>query len=278
MMIPLLDKEKCIKCGKCIQICGVKAIDQDFIIDEDKCNCCLHCMAICPHNVISYDGKKGIEFNTSGISPGEFENLVHKRRSIRKYKDIPVPDGMINKISELLAYAPTGTNTQKVYITIVMTRERLNILSDKMMRFFKKSTAFLLNPLFHPLWSIAVGNKNAKKIYGFKRFVNKYFEGENILTYNAPCIFIFHAPVDSSTPDQDCNIWSTIGSLYAETLGLGTCFNGFVVLGLNMSKKLKSSLDIPKKHKVYSTFLVGFPDIKFLRGVVREETKVNIIK
>jgi nitroreductase/NAD-dependent dihydropyrimidine dehydrogenase PreA subunit len=278
-MVPVINEKRCIKCGKCLQVCLPKAIDIGSLsIDEEKCFNCLHCMAVCPNNAISFDGKQGSDIDFTKIDASSFENLVFKRRSVRKYLDKPVPDEIIDKLTGLLKYTPTGSNTQKVHVTIVASKDRLDELSDSVVKHFDKLTKLLFNIFLYPLWFMILGGRLSKRMYGFKKNIKRYFDGENILTYNAPCLFIFHAPKSSSTPAQDCSIWSTTGCLYAESLGLGTCFNGFMVIGLNSNKKIKKSLGIPKENRVYSTFLLGYPGVKYLRNVIREETKVNIIR
>jgi len=38
--------------------------------------------------------------------------LIQKRRTIRKYKPIPIPDEYIEKVIEAARWAPSGANTQ----------------------------------------------------------------------------------------------------------------------------------------------------------------------
>ncbi|RKY37522.1 MAG: (4Fe-4S)-binding protein [Candidatus Omnitrophota bacterium] len=48
-----INRDICIKCGKCIQFCRFKAISADFIIDPIFCEGCGLCKRICPVNAIS---------------------------------------------------------------------------------------------------------------------------------------------------------------------------------------------------------------------------------
>lgn len=56
------------------------------------------------------------------------ENML-SRRSIRKYKQDPVPDEILNKILEAGTYAPTGMNRQSPIIIAVTNRELRDRLS-----------------------------------------------------------------------------------------------------------------------------------------------------
>ncbi len=56
------------------------------------------------------------------------ENLM-SRRSIRKYKDTPVPKKIIEKICEAGSFAPTGMNRQSPIIIAVTNKEMRDRLS-----------------------------------------------------------------------------------------------------------------------------------------------------
>jgi len=45
---PLLDKERCDGCGRCVKRCAYDAIREDFEIDKEKCTGCGLCIGLCP--------------------------------------------------------------------------------------------------------------------------------------------------------------------------------------------------------------------------------------
>ncbi|MBU2045013.1 MAG: P-loop NTPase [Candidatus Omnitrophica bacterium] len=75
----VIDKAKCIQCGKCIELCRFAAISKDFIIDPISCEGCAFCSFACPAGAIR------MEENTSGewfISDTRFGPMVHAKLGI----------------------------------------------------------------------------------------------------------------------------------------------------------------------------------------------------
>ncbi|MBN1353485.1 MAG: 4Fe-4S binding protein [Candidatus Omnitrophica bacterium] len=75
----VIDKEKCVKCGKCIEVCRFFAISEDFIVDGVSCEGCAFCSFACPVGAIK------MEENISGewfISDTRFGPMVHAKLGI----------------------------------------------------------------------------------------------------------------------------------------------------------------------------------------------------
>ncbi|MFH1722474.1 MAG: ATP-binding protein [Candidatus Altiarchaeota archaeon] len=71
----VIDHEKCIHCGKCINVCRFDAIS-DFIVDRYSCEGCGSCQLVCPEKAIK------LEENVAGksyISDTRFGPLCHAR-------------------------------------------------------------------------------------------------------------------------------------------------------------------------------------------------------
>lgn len=95
----VVDKSKCIKCGRCKNVCSGMVIDYDkegYPVMKDferygwrGCWKCEHCLAVCPVGAISIFGKNPID--SLPPVPKEMgtymESLVANRRSCRRYLD-----------------------------------------------------------------------------------------------------------------------------------------------------------------------------------------------
>lgn len=75
----VIDKKRCIQCGRCIELCRFSAISKDFIIDDISCEGCAFCSFACPVGAIK------MEENISGdwfISDTRFGPLVHAKLGV----------------------------------------------------------------------------------------------------------------------------------------------------------------------------------------------------
>ena len=75
----IIDKSKCINCGKCKKHCRFDAVSDELIIDSVFCEGCALCKHVCPVNAIN------LEKNISGqwfISSTKYGDLVHAKLGI----------------------------------------------------------------------------------------------------------------------------------------------------------------------------------------------------
>lgn len=77
--LPIIDKDKCSQCGRCIEVCQFDAIDKDFRVDPLSCEGCSLCARICPEKAIKMEEKiTGYWY----ISDTKYGPLVHARLGI----------------------------------------------------------------------------------------------------------------------------------------------------------------------------------------------------
>ena len=72
-------KEKCIQCGRCIEVCRFDAISKDFIVDEIGCEGCGTCYFQCPVGAIKFEQTKSGDWFESDT---RFGKLIHAKLGI----------------------------------------------------------------------------------------------------------------------------------------------------------------------------------------------------
>ena len=75
----IIDPEKCVQCGKCIEVCRFDAVSSDFTIDPIDCEGCGVCVDLCPEQAIDFPRC------TSGqwyVSDTRFGPMVHAKLGI----------------------------------------------------------------------------------------------------------------------------------------------------------------------------------------------------
>ena len=270
-----IDRKKCTGCLLCEKVCIRNAVNAgEFSIDKLKCFSCFHCVSVCPEQAVLYNGSCTNKLSDYKIADKEFDNLIFSRRSCRVFTDKIIESRILDEITHLLSYSPTGSNSQNVHLTILSGRRRIRKLTDGVINLF--GFILRLKLLFFPLLLIILGLKNTRKFFGMKNGVNRYYKGEDILAFNAPVLILFHSSSKiSSTPAEDCDIAASISMLKAEIMGLGTCFNGFIVRALNFSRKLRRDVEIPSDHRIYTSLLLGYPGVKYKNLIYRNPLKIN---
>ena len=132
-----VDKKKCIKCGKCADVCSgmVIAFGNDgypYIKKFERfgwrgCWRCQHCLAVCPQGAISIFGRKPEDsLPLPPVEMGEYmDQLVAGRRSCRRYLQENVDPDVVTDILSAMSAAPTGGNAQSVEYTVIDDKERV---------------------------------------------------------------------------------------------------------------------------------------------------------
>ena len=148
MALITVDPQKCINDGLCRDACPgflIEIDDEELprpVADiENDCVRCGHCIAICPTDALSHaDLPKNefIEINTElEMSQEAIEQFIKSRRSIRNYLDKPVQRQVIEKVLDIIRFAPTGHNDQDVKYSIFTNGEVLKSIADSVVDFLR---------------------------------------------------------------------------------------------------------------------------------------------
>lgn len=284
---PEIQTNDCIGCKKCIMICPSfvfeMAGDKSKVVRGNWCISCGHCGAVCPTGAILHEAsrfdmhpKRG---DAPATSPENLELLLRERRSVRAYADIPVPEDFLKKILDAGRYAPTGSNSQNVHYIVLRSPEQIKELQKMTIAFYDRIFRRARGRLGMFLLSLIAGRKMATSLNEILPIVEyareKMRQGQDLLFYHAPIVMLAHAESWDTCSSFNCSVALYHCSLMAHVLGLGCCFNGFLINAVNHSTKIKRWLGIPKDHRCYSAMTLGFPGVKYLRLVNRNPPQVT---
>jgi nitroreductase/NAD-dependent dihydropyrimidine dehydrogenase PreA subunit len=279
--------EKCINCLRCVDDCvsGVwRNVDNvPTVVAPEACNLCSHCVAVCPKKAIMHEGLDNAQVRRIArkkIDPEVYKEIVISRRSVRQFQNKLMDREHLESIIDLSRYSPTASNSQHVGYIVITDQNRLQEISRMIF-----STAKTLYD-----WSVSKSGKfvfSGLKINpGLAKMMEKYIEpmeyymklqesGRDLILHNAPVLLVLHGPAFSFFASDNCNIAAANICNYAHSMGLGTCFIGFVTLSSRFNKKLCSLIKLPKGRRVYSSLVLGYPKYPHTYTVSRDSPKIQ---
>lgn len=150
--------------------------------------------------------------------------ILLERRSIRKYKDIPVEEEKLDKILEAGTYAPTGMNRQTPVMVAVRDKEIRDLL--------EKENAKVM------------GDENKKPFYG------------------APVVIVvFYNPDIYTSLEDGCLVMGNLMNA-AHAVGLGSCWihRAKEVFLTEEGKELMKKWGIPENYIGVGNCIIGYAD------------------
>jgi nitroreductase/NAD-dependent dihydropyrimidine dehydrogenase PreA subunit len=267
-----IDEERCIQCGECAEDCPAGVISMDDypkITNEEGCYRCQHCLAVCPTGAVSVLGRDPdastlLEKNMPDAA--RLETLIKGRRSVRRYSDRDLDKALIDKLLHIASHAPTGVNAQAVLFTVVREGAVMQGLREEVMAELTKMKDNGKLPEGMVEQYIGMAVEMWKK------------DGMDIIFRGAPHLLITSAPKDAPCPVQDTHIALTTFQLMAHARGVGTLWDGMVMMALSLIPGLATRLGIPENHTVGYAMVFGEPAVEYHRTVQRGPASVNIVK
>ncbi|OAA91563.1 Nitroreductase family protein [Clostridium ljungdahlii] len=180
------------------------------------------------------------------------------RRSIRCYKNIPVPYEELLKLVNIARFAPTASNSQGVSYIIVKDKKIL-----------EKSTEIIVK------WM----EDNIELHWSFSRHINNYRKnGIDSILRDAPNIILATAQKDFKNGRENSISALSYVELFAPTLGIGSCWAGlFEFCAFSNYVPLLDLFNISKDKVITGALMVGYPKYKYKRLVDRNKLDVTCI-
>ena len=266
-----INKQTCTRCGQCQADCPAKIIniDQGYpAIAPDKeefCYRCLHCLAVCPSGAVSILGRQPEDSQLlAGNFPNavQMETLIKGRRSVRRYKQENLEPELLQRLLDVASHAPSGRNTRQVLFTVVDDRTKLARLRDDLMAALGQKVR---------------DNTLPEGMEFFADYVKAWEEKQNdFLFRGAPHFLITSAPANVASPLPDGLIALSYFELFAQSMGVGTVWDGLAKWTINdLLPEFRSRLGIPADHVIGYAMAFGKPAIQYARTVQHGPAQVH---
>ncbi len=288
-----IDWDLCKKCKLCIEVCpcniiGLNEKDEISFI-KDRESICLHCgqcMAICSTKAISVNGfsyeNDFVDLPVNDVNYEIFTNFLANRRSIRNFKDKPIPNDVISKIINSIDYAPYGAEPEKINITVVNNRKTIETALPYISEFLDNIVKWIDNPIASFMIKRKKGTETFNTIrnhlYPISKSGNYKLEFGDRITRGAPALLIFHAEKGAEEHTNNSLVYATYSMLTAHSLGLGAAMIGIVPAAINKVPKVKEIFKIPEINEAIMSVIIGYPKYKYKRTIKRKNENIKWVE
>lgn len=272
MMDFIVDQEKCIGCGACVRDCVAEAIELCGGVPtvarwgEKKCIHCQHCLAVCPVGAVSILGIQPEDCVTVKTlpRPEEVESLLKFRRSCRHYKREAVSREKVDKLKEVVNWAPTGINMRELHFTVV---EGVEVMD----RFRGLVNQTILE---------AIVNKKLPPGMDELRFCRPVLErGDDLVFRGAPHLIAVSSRTGVPNGVVDSVIALSQFEVMAQSLGLGTLWCGFALMAFStLCPEAGKMLGIPEGFTLVYVMLFGEPSVTYPRATRPQPSGMNVVE
>ena len=291
-----VNQEKCTACGICGQVCprhipetftrGGKKVTEISPERRGLCMECGHCTAVCPVEAIHLDrfGEQAfVPIRETGIGEEQLLLLMRQRRSVRRYRNKPVPREVIGRVVEGAHCAPTGTGAQRTGVIVIDNQEKLGEFSGLAFQMYEDLGRQLKNPIARFIIKNRVGSNKLATLTSFVMpgmawYIRWFKEGRgNEILRDCPALMLFHSPADEPVGAENCLVAAYQAVLMAQVVGLGTCFNDLILPVCNRVPEVRRLLDLPPDREVQASVTLGYPKYEFQRTPPRRMAEVRYL-
>lgn len=278
-----IDKETCILCGRCVEVCGSKTLE---IIDNtivqtlpELCIACAHCANVCPTDSISENQNSFHHFSVNNLSPelSDIEKLLQTKRSVRNFLVKDIDDKTIEKMIFYAEKAPSSSNARKREYIIVTDKNKILEIEKETLNNYN-TILKILNPTILRIIKIFSKNlhKNLSAVKTDVLQMNAQFATKEYPIFrDAPCIVFIIAPKNEIQAQDDCIIAQQYMMLYAHSINIGSCIIGYAQY---MHKKLEKLLNISKNKSIFAVSTFGYSKHIFTKEIqYKNSAKCTII-
>jgi nitroreductase len=172
-------------------------------------------------------------------------DLLSRRRSVRRFDGSAIGDDELASLLEVAGYSPTGTNACGIRILVFRNERagRLHIDARRALR---------------PLWCSGL-LRLAGAVSGMTPFLKRFMGGEDLIFRQAPLVLFFFAPAGNPTARDDGVIAASLVMVAAESMGLGSFWNGIAKVLYPMVSRWKPSRSAGGRMRLCAVLCLGRP-------------------
>jgi len=279
---------KCTRCGLCFEVCpnSVLALGEGREIQvryAEQCCICGHCVAVCPENALIHKEiptEKFEDVSVNQIPPEGMRDLLLSRRSIRVFKEKPVPKKLIEQLIEVGTCAGTSSNGQTENFVVIQDRKLLSELEKIVIDIlWNKGMKYLGSEIGRKLAKTKMGEGMLRQAIPYHYMIKNRRQNNQLagmVFRNTPVVIVIHGLRTNFMAHANCSIAARNIEIMAITMGLGTCWVGFLSVAANLAKKkIERYLEIPDDHSIYAAIMVGYPKHEYKKIIPRKEREVR---
>ncbi len=225
--------------------------------------------AVVPDNIPADASNHNLRSRRSAPKPGDpfntVETTILERRSVRLYRDKPVPEYLVKRILETGRYAPSAGNCQSWKFVVVQDPQLIAEMTTHVKKWAGYASRYLLNPgapnARIPAWLVRLLSRTLTGTYHptGRDGVAKIADGTLDVWHGASTvIFLLVDERGSGDPHVDVGIAGTNMVLTAHSFGLGTCWVSFSTL-LAVSPRFRKLLGIGWPYRLATSIAIGYP-------------------
>lgn len=254
-----ISSDSCTGCSQCTIACPCRLISMKDNKAEGAsylpkfCFSCGHCQAVCPASAITVNGAcaEGAIPNV-GDMYAQVKNLIQSNRSVRKYKNDPIPKEKLLDIIHTLDYTASAKNQQTIQYILVTNQAKIREFSDMCVAHLQQTKQY------------------PEVIMSIKNNINP-------ITGDAPYLLLAYAKKSSMFPSIDATLKMENARMLMYASGIHSCYLGYCIGFVNAIPSLKEYFGIASNEELYCAISFGYSDEAYRNVPARTENAVRFI-
>jgi len=270
----------CIGCKNCFAVCTEGAIDIRGYYQVERGYYATQLRSPTLPNPFAAEEAPAFEHIEDQLTA--VERVIYTRRSNRLYKKKKVPEDLLRRVLEAGRFAPSQGNSQPWSFIVITDRDLIDrIAAECGKRVAPVSRVYLQNGsrrkllktlAVNALARLSPNNFDQRLAHGIDTVVND--EKWDMFLHAPALIIVLGDKRSIGEPLIDCMLAAHNMVLTAHSLGLGTCYVGFVKM-LNTLPELGRDLGVRWPYKVMTSIALGYPRTRTDKAVARERPRVT---